>query len=85
MALTAAQRTTVRNAYITLGTNQSAYVPAGQTATQWADAQLAMLDEMRAQTIDRSYYTLRVQPFITNRLSLTSTIRTAITNHVNGA
>lgn len=84
MALTTAQRTTVRSAFVTLGTNNPGYVPAGQTPAQWADAQMVLLDAFRAQTQPRSYYTKRYQPFIVARMPFSATIRTAIDNHVNG-
>ncbi len=84
MALTTAQRNTVRNAFITLATNNPGYMPTGMTASQWADAELAQLDAFRAQTEPRSYYTLRWAPFLLNRVSLTAAIRSAIDNHVNG-
>jgi hypothetical protein len=86
MALTTAQRTTVRNAFVTLATSQGGFTSGGVVLpSQWADENMARLDAMRDGTVPRSYYTMRVQPFINGRLSLTTTIKTAITNHVNGS
>lgn len=85
-ALTTAQRTTIRNAYIALANNNvTAWTKDGRmTAAQFADGWLAVLDAYRAQTRPRAHYTLRVQPWIPLRLTLSTTVRNAITTHCNG-
>ena len=86
MALTTNQRTTIRNGFITLyNSDPSAWSHGGElTAAQFADQWLALLDEYRAQTRPRGHYTMRVAPWIAARMGFSTTLRNAITTHVNG-
>lgn len=85
-ALSAAQRTTVRNAFIALADSNTGFRKGGAiTSAQWADRWMADLDAYRSKAKPRGHYTMRVQPWIASRLSsLSTTIRTAITTHCNG-
>lgn len=85
MALTTNQRNTVRNAFITLANSDIGWRDGGAiTSAQFADRWLAVLDEYRSGARPRGHYTLRIQPWIAARLSLSATLRTAITNHCQG-
>lgn len=86
MALTSAQRTTVRNAFVGLANTANDGWTSGKTASAWADEQMALLDAYRAQTRPRAHYTLRHRPWIAGRLTgLSAAVRTAIDNHVAGS
>lgn len=84
-ALSAAQRTSVRNAFAALADSNLGFRKGGAiTSAQYADRWMADLDAYRSQTKPRGHYTMRVQPWVASRLSLSSALRNAITTHCNG-